>query len=584
MNNSTKTSPSWARWILVGVVLVTTMIFLWKRGANSSGDPVATFKVRKGPLDITVLEGGSIHALNSQEIKCEVRVGYQGTKILKIVEEGYLVTNEDVTNGKVLVELDSSEITKQITQQEIQYETSLASLTDAQQGYEIQQNQNQSDIKAAEQKVRFSRLDLDKFIGTEVSDRVLKEVKVEPLPVPTNAAFEVHEANNKGADVPLEKAPNPSPGAAQVIQSQATPAPTRPPADAIDFERFAKLEALGDGEAKQKLRKFIDDHLVAQKELEQSQATLEGTRRLFSGGFVTKNDLQRDEIAFENSRLKVQTSGTARDLFLKYEFIKTAEESLSKHVEALRELERGRKASAAKLAQAEAKLKSSQAQYNVQSRQRSDLKEQLSKCEIKATKPGLVVYGAGGDEMFYYGGEERIREGATVRERQAIITIPDLTRMIMKVGIHESYIKKIKKGLTARITVDAFPDKVLTGAVSKVGVLPDSQNRWMSPDLKVYLTTILIDGSQDWLKPGMTAKGQVMVQRLENVVHIPVQAVIPSRGKQQCKVVRDGRSELRDIDVGEFNDEFIEVKSGLKEGEEVALKSGSSNSTLQKCQ
>jgi HlyD family secretion protein len=273
--------------------------------------------------------------------------------------------------------------------------------------------------------------------------------------------------------------------------------------------------------------------------------------------------------------LKVQTAGTARDLFLQYEFIKTAEESLSKHLEALRELDRARKAAVAKLAQLEAKLKSSQAQYNVQKRQRSDLQEQLGKCEIKATKPGLVVYGAGGDENNYYG-EERIREGATVRERQAIITIPDLTRMIMKVGIHESYIKKIRKGLTSRITVDAFPDKVLTGEVSKVGVLPDSQNRWMSPDLKVYMTTIQIDGTQDWLKPGMTAKGQVMVQHLDNVVYIPVQAVIPSRGKQQCKVVREGRTELREIELGEFNDEFIEVKKGLKEGEDVALKSGSS--------
>ncbi len=121
---------------------------------------------------------------------------------------------------------------------------------------------------------------------------------------------------------------------------------------------------------------------------------------------------------------------------------------------------------------------------------------------------------AGGDNN-YYGNQEPISEGATVRERQAIITIPDMTHMSVNVKIHESYIQKIKKGQKARITVDAFPDTVLTGEVTKVGVLPDSQNRWMNPDLKVYNTTIAINGTYDWVKPGMSAKVEILVNKLD---------------------------------------------------------------------
>ena len=146
------------------------------------------------------------------------------------------------------------------------------------------------------------------------------------------------------------------------------------------------------------------------------------------------------------------------------------DENLPPFSELLPELDRARKAAVSKLAQAEAKLKSAQAQYNVQLRQRKELNEQLEKCIIKAKKPGLVVYGGGRDDMYYYGDQERIREGATVRERQAIITIPDMTKMAVNVKIHESYIKKIKKGQKARITVDAFPDQVLEGEITKVGV------------------------------------------------------------------------------------------------------------------
>src|SRR5690349_12307480 len=167
--------PKW-RLVVVGVlVLVIGVTWLVKR-PNGKAGAIPTFAARKGPLEITVLEGGSLQALESQEIKCEVRVGYQGTKILKIVEEGYQVTDEDVRTNKVLVELDSSDLQKQIVQQEIQYQTAIASLTDAQQGYDIQLNQNISDIKAAEQKARFARMDFDKFLGDSVTQGIIDEL------------------------------------------------------------------------------------------------------------------------------------------------------------------------------------------------------------------------------------------------------------------------------------------------------------------------------------------------------------------------------------------------------------------------
>jgi HlyD family secretion protein len=237
----------------------------------------------------------------------------------------------------------------------------------------------------------------------------------------------------------------------------------------------------------------------------------------------------------------------------------------------VRDLDKTRRQAISKLAQADARLRSAQGQFQVQSRQRNDLREQLNKCTIRAQKSGLVVYGGGRDDS-YFRGEEMIREGATVRERQAIITIPDMTRMSVNVKIHETYIKKVQKGQKARVTVDAFPDKVLTGEVTKVGVLPDSQNRWMNPDLKVYGVTVALDGSQDWVKPGMSAKVEILVTRLQDVVFIPVQAVSLNEGKQVCYVAGGMKPERREVEIGEFTDEFIEIKNGLKEKEVVLLR------------
>jgi len=582
-------------------------------GCESGGQSTSktlTFAARRGPLEITVLEGGSLQALESQEIKCEVRVGYQGTKILRIVEEGYLVTEEDVKTNKVLCELDSSELQKQIVQQEIQYQSAVASLTDAEQNYEIQLGQNESDIMAAEQKTRFARMDFDKFLGDTVTPEIIAQIGLDQLIAA--ASTNNVEATTHAEEVSAEKARAPSgppgkitlPGGADssppaptiVIAKLNTdspplpstvtrpsapeagvkvvkpPPPESPPRLMVDFSKFASLDVLGDGEAKQKLRKFEDDLQVAKKELEQAKTQLDGTRRLFDKGFVPRTEQVRDEIAHESNRLKVQTAETAQELFLKYEFPKTAEEWLSKFADAVREQDKARRVAISKLAQARARLNSAKGQYDVQLRQRTDLNEQLEKCTLLAKKTGLVVYGGGGDQMVYYGNQEPIREGATVRERQAIITIPDLSRMSVNVKIHESYIKKIKKGLKARITVDAFPDETLTGEITKVGVLPDSQNRWMSPDLKVYVTTVTIDGSHDWVKPGMSAKVEILVNKLEDVVYIPIQAVSPDEGKQICYVAGGFKPERRELEVGEFTDNFIQVKSGLKEGERVLLR------------
>lgn len=565
MANPIETKPAsrWPdkKWLALGGVLLVLAVWWWRSGPEEAA--ALTFAAKRGDLDITVLEGGSIQAAQSQQIKCEVRVGYQGTKILKLIEEGYMISEDDIRTNKVLVELDSSEIQKQIAEQEIGFQSATASLTDAQQNFQIQLAQNQSDIKAAEQKARFAMMDFEKFLGSEAAAEVLKGFQFDFATTLKNARDEL-------AQVAMGTGPANGTNSVPVNGSKVTDLLAHN--DVVDFSPYAKIEVLGDGETKQKLRKLDDDYQVAMKEMNQAKTTLDGTKRLFDKGFATRTDLQRDEIASENNRLKVQTAETARTLYLKYEFQKSAEEALSKVLETFRELDRSRKSSIAKMAQAEAKLKSAQGQYNVQVRRRKELLDQSEKCLIKATKPGLVVYGRAGMDMMYYGGEEPIREGASVREQQVIITIPDLNKMQLKVKIHESYIKKVKKEQKVTIKVDAFPDQRLTGLVTQVAVLPDSQNRWMNPDMKVYLTTIDVDGTFDWLKPGMSAKAEIFVNTLTNVVYVPMQAVVPEDDQQVCYVLKGSQKDRREIKTGEFNDEFIEIKAGIEPGDLVVLK------------
>jgi len=273
----------------------------------------------------------------------------------------------------------------------------------------------------------------------------------------------------------------------------------------------------------------------------------------------------RSEIALESAKL-------AQQLFVTYEFPKQAETLLSDYEEALRGLSRTVKKARSQIAQSDAQLKSAEARYSIEKQQRDELVEQIEKCTIVAERPGLVVYGGGDSRYYYYGSREPIQEGATVHERQPILTIPDMTKMALKVSIHESSIQKIQKGQKASIVIEAFADKALTGEVSKMGVLPEQESRWMNPDLKVYETTVVIDGSHDWLKPGITAKVDILIEELNDVLYVPIQAVSTFEGKRVAYLAQLGREpEKRIVETGQFNDSFIEVKNGLNEGDEVLL-------------
>jgi multidrug efflux pump subunit AcrA (membrane-fusion protein) len=256
------------------------------------------------------------------------------------------------------------------------------------------------------------------------------------------------------------------------------------------------------------------------------------------------------------------------DLFIKYEFIKTSEETVSKYDEALRGLERTRKEAVSKLAQARAKLKGAEGRYAGEHKRLDQLREQIDKCTITAKLPGLVVYGNPNDPPWR--SDERIRVGASIWERTTILTIPDMTKMGVKLGIHESHIKKVAKGLKAKVTADAFPNDPIQGEVMKVAVIPDG-NRWFNPDSKTYQTTIQLAGSREWLKPGMSAKVEIQVKQLPDVIYVPLQAVSQRNGKQVV-FVPGTPPKSRDVEIGEYNDEFIEIKKGVAAGDVLLLR------------
>jgi len=193
------------------------------------------------------------------------------------------------------------------------------------------------------------------------------------------------------------------------------------------------------------------------------------------------------------------------------------------------------------------------------------LKTQLDLCKIIAPHDGMVVYDR---ENNRYGSESDIGEGAMVRERQRILTLPDLSQMQVKTQIHEAVLDQVRTGLPVTVKVDAFPNRTYNGIVHEVAVVPTSS---YYTNVKTYDCIVRILERVEGLKPGMTAVVDIHIDRLADVISIPVQAVVQVNRDTWCYVQGAESIERRLLELGRSNDKFVHVVKGLVEGDRVIL-------------
>jgi len=562
------------KWVFVAaaVSLVAAAGF-WLKGGDSSqsvDSGIPTAKAQRGDLVIDVLEGGNIQALEYLEIRNEVKSG-DDVKILDIVDEGYMVTEEDVENGKVLVRLDPTSLEERMVNHDVEFQKNEADYAEAKQNIKIEQSEAESEIKEERQELRFALLDFEKFVGAEAAEKILKKLKL-PYDDQTLARYEEKATELIADSFDTEKLAQSTGDSDPEVDDPLDLNADNSLASTVNFGSYLENELLGDGQAEQTIRRMRDEALVAASELAVQEESVAGAKRLHEREFITKQKLENEIVSLDKAKLALQRSETELDLFRDYEFPKEAEKMLSNYEEALLALVRTKRRRMARMSQVHSRYRSHKRRYELELKQRQDLQEQLESCTIRAEKTGLVAYGGAEKNRYTSRIYDAIAVGTTLKTGQPIITIPDMSKLGVEVNIHESHIKKIELGQKVYITAESVPDKTLSGRITKVAVLPDSNASRYNPSLKVYPATVEIDGTHEFLKPGMSAKVEIIVDELEDVTYVPVQAVFVEEDEHFVFVNRGGGYEPRAVKVGAHNNEFIRIVDGLEKSDEVLLK------------
>ena len=142
--------------------------------------------------------------------------------------------------------------------------------------------------------------------------------------------------------------------------------------------------------------------------------------------------------------------------------------------------------------------------------------------------------------------------------------------MQVKTQVHEAVLDQVRAGLPATIRVDAFQDQLFYGLVHEVAVVPASSG-WFSSGVKTYDCVVRIDGEVTGLKPGMTAVVEIHVDRLKDVLTVPVQAIVQRNRDNWCYVQTNRGVEKRLLKLGRSNDKFVQIQEGVANGEHVVL-------------
>ena len=231
-------------------------------------------------------------------------------------------------------------------------------------------------------------------------------------------------------------------------------------------------------------------------------------------------------------------------------------------------LERTRAQGRAKVTQAQANVLARRSALDAEFARLKEVQEQIGHCVLTAPKDGLVIFYAAPTSRFG-AGSDLVAVGEPVREGQKLVRICDLKRFQLVTRVHESHISHIKAGQTAEVRIDAFPGKKLEGKVQQVATVA-SQADWLAADVKVYTVHIaLADGHGLNLKPGMSGEARIDAGRSSDVLHVPSSAVLRS-GRQLISFVKVGKElQRRPVTGGLRGEESIEIREGLKEGDEV---------------
>lgn len=169
--------------------------------------------------------------------------------------------------------------------------------------------------------------------------------------------------------------------------------------------------------------------------------------------------------------------------------------------------------------------------------------------------------------------------------KDVIMTVADLSAMEVVAEVDENDVVDIEVGDKTEIEIDAFPDNKFEGQVTEIAISPKIKNLGSQEETTNFEVTVLLTGDVSFLRPGMNATANIIVESRENVLTLPIQCVTmrdveterkKASGEEISQFRKPGKDALKEV-VYQFEDstvKMVEVTTGISSDTEIELTDG----------
>jgi len=193
----------------------------------------------------------------------------------------------------------------------------------------------------------------------------------------------------------------------------------------------------------------------------------------------------------------------------------------------------------------------------------NEANDALRQLTVTAPSPGIAIITRN------WSSQNKFQVGDQTYTGNPLISLPDLSQLKAIVRINEVDIAKIITGLDVEVRPDAFSDSKFTGVVKEVANL--AVNKTGSTKIKVFPVAIYLNETDKDLLPGLSVSCRIIVDKLEDVLYIPIDAVHTEAGINFAYRKSGTGFKKVEVETGRSNADYTIIVTGLEENDEVAL-------------
>jgi len=193
--------------------------------------------------------------------------------------------------------------------------------------------------------------------------------------------------------------------------------------------------------------------------------------------------------------------------------------------------------------------------------------ESLRLMQIVSPVDGVVIYG---DPDRRWGNPD-IRLGMDVRRGQILMTIPDMSKLVVEFDLPEQYRSKVTVQDKVVITPESMKQLQFDGTLNKIDQLPVNQIFWDRNSPKIYKSEVKLAKQDPALVSGMSVQLEIITKEIKDVIYVPVEAVFEEGGKYFVYKKTLTHPKKQSVKIGQSNDNYVQLLEGVSGGDVVYL-------------